>query len=101
MPVSSSNCFIKPPHAIHLHTNAVENIKYFRRQWELYLRTTGIDKLSEEIKTSVLYSLMGEPASSLADSLLLQRIAVSKNADSILSALENHFSFYANVIYER
>lgn len=93
------------PQEISLETNALENIRHYRKELSLVSSLAGLDKASEDIKLRYMYLTIGPAACFIIDNLHLTMTKEEReSSDYILSRLENHFLMRnnnTNVLLER
>lgn len=99
--VCNSYLHVPLPSPISLSGNVLENFRYFREQWKYYSIATGLDKMPEDVKVSILFLTVGRETFFLIQEQLNLSDEEKSLSEKILDALEAHFQPKVNVVWER
>ncbi|XP_065203526.1 uncharacterized protein LOC135833693 [Planococcus citri] len=99
--VCNSYLHVPLPTPISLDGNVYENFRYFKEQWKYYCIATGLDKMPEDVKVSILFLTLGRETFTLLHDNLNLSDEDKNSSDRIFSILDTYFQPKVNVVWER
>lgn len=96
--VTMEGCKIPSP--LNLNGNLAENFRKFKQNFLIYLKASGLDKKSEDVKVAILLNVIGEDSVELYNTFNLSEDSANEFKD-VLKAFEEYTSPKKNIVIER
>ena len=90
---------IKPPAALNVSSNQIENLKLFKQAWENYAIIANLDQKDEKYKKALFLHCIGTEALKVYNTLTFTE--AEDTLDPIINKLEQYMIGEVNETYER